>query len=122
MAYESLKALKSLVATSTLAAKQYYFVKLDANGQIVVAGSGNYAIGVVQDKPAAGQVGSVCGPGDVTKVYCGGTFAAGDEVSSDSSGKAVAATSGAFVLGQALTAGADGYVATIIYQPKGSKL
>lgn len=121
MAFEIVR-MKSIKATSSLAASQYLFVKLDSNGQIVLCGSGQYAIGVLQDKPAAGDPGAVCGPGDITKVQCGGTINAGGDVSCDSSGKAVAATSGAYVLGQALTAGANLSMATIIYQPKGSKM
>lgn len=121
MAYELLKT-KSIKATASLAASQYCFVKLDTLGQLALASAGGYAIGVLQDKPLAADPGAVCFPGDITKVQCGGTFAAGQDVCADAAGKAVAATSGGFVLGQALTAGAAGAIADIIYQPKASKL
>jgi hypothetical protein len=118
MAYEIVKT-KSIKATTAIPS-QFVFVKLDSNGQIVVAGSGQYAIGVCQDKPGAGDPGAVCYPGDITKVLCGGSFAAGQDVGSDASGNAVAAVTAGAVLGMALSAGASGSIATIIYQPKGA--
>lgn len=120
--FESTIAPRSIKATSTLASSQFFFVKLDSNGQIVVAGNGQNAIGVVQDAPAAGSPGSVCRPGDITKVICGNTVTAGQDVQSDGAGKCVPAVSGSFVLGYALTAGASAGMASIIFQPKASKL
>lgn len=121
MAFEIIKVKSINAVTATLATKQYCFVKIDTAG-LALAGNGGYAIGVLQDKPAVGDPGAVCFPGDITKVQCGGTIAIGDEVQSDANGKAVKATSGAFVLGTALSTGANGSMADIIYQPKGSKL
>jgi len=121
MAYELVK-LKSIKATGSLAASQFCFVKIDTNGQLALPGAGAYAIGVLQDKPAANDPGAVCFPGDITKVQCGGTITAGQEVATDVNGKAVAAVSGNFVLGVALAAGASGSITDIIYQPKSSKL
>jgi hypothetical protein len=121
MAYEIVKT-KSIKATATFASKQYTFVKIDTNGQLATPSAGGYAVGVIQDKPAAADPGAVCYPGDITKVKCGGAFNAGDDVSTDGSGCAVAATSGAYVLGIALTAGVSTYLADIIYQPKASKM
>ena len=51
----------------------------------------------------------------------GRAFSAGQDVSTDSLGQAVAATSAVSVLGVALTAGVEGYLADIIFQPKGAK-
>ena len=117
MAYEIVR-MKSIKATSAITS-QFVFVKLDSSGQIVVCGSNGYAIGVCQDKPGAGDPGAVCYPGDITKVLCGGSFAAGQDVQSDGSGNAVAAVTAGAVLGTALTAGVSGSLADIIYQPKG---
>ena len=130
MAYESIVRTKSIKATISMFNQQYRFVKIDSNGQIVLCGSGQHSIGVLQDKPGleggltniAGEPGSVCSPGDITKVACGGSFNAGGDIMSDANGNCVAATSGSFVLGVALTAGVNGFIADIIYQPKGSKL
>ena len=122
MAYENART-KSIKATAAFTRpSQYSLVKLDTNGQLAPATAGGYAIGVIQDTPAAGDPGAVCYPGDITKVICGGTFTAGQDVCSDSTGRAVAATSGGYVVGQALTAGAVGFLATIVYQPKASKM
>ena len=121
MAYEILK-LKSIKATASLAASQFCFVKIDTSGQIALPAAGGYAVGVLQDKPAAGDPGAVCYPGDITKVLCGGTITAGQDVATDVNGKAVAAATGNFILGIALTAGAASGLADIIYQPKASKL
>jgi hypothetical protein len=120
MAYELIHSSKSLKATASLVASQFCFVTTDASGQLVLtATAGGYAIGVLQDKPGAGDPGYVCGPGDITKVQCGGTFAAGGRVSSNATGQAVAATSAAAYLGIALTAGAANGVADILFQPQG---
>ncbi len=121
MAIEIIKT-KSINATATFSAKQFTFVKIDTSGQLATPGSGAYAVGVIQDKPAAGDPGAVCYPGDITKVQCGGSFTAGQEVMTNSSGQAVVATSGSFVLGVALTAGTLNFLADIIFQPKASKL
>ena len=117
MAYELLKT-KSIKATATFASKQYTFVKLDTFGTLATPSAGGYAIGVIQDKPAAGDPGAVCYPGDITKVLVGtGGITAGGAVSSDGNGAAVAWTSGAFILGYALYAAAAGALGSIIYQP-----
>lgn len=121
MAYEILKT-KSIKATASFASKQYTFVTLDGSGQLATPSAGANAIGVIQDKPAAGDPGAVCYPGDVTKVMAAGTISAGGDVSTDGNGKAVASTSGAYVLGMALSAGASGSLMDILYQPKPSKM
>lgn len=119
MGYEILRT-KSIVATATFAAKQFTFVKLDASGTLATPGAGGYAIGVIQDTPIAGEPGAVCFPGDITKVHCGGAFSPGDDLATNASGYAVVATSGAYVLGQALVTGANTKIATILFQPKAS--
>jgi hypothetical protein len=119
MAIENVHSSKSIKATASLVSNQYCFVTLDANGQLILqtTAAGN-AVGVLQDKPGAGDPGFICGPGDITKVQCGGTFAAGTKVGSDATGKAVVVATGPY-LGQALTAGAAGGIANILFQPDG---
>lgn len=121
MPYESQVANRSFLATSSLVSKQFTFVDVDTSGGISSSTSGGDAIGVVQDKPAAASPGAVCRPGDITKIVAGGTFAAGDKLMSDSAGKAVVATTGGYILGKALAAGASGKVTTMVFQPDGSK-
>lgn len=120
MAYENVVSPNSFKATATFASKQYTFVTLDANGQLASPSAGASAIGVIQDKPGAGDPGAVCRPGDVTKVMAGGSFNPGDKIASDGNGKAVLATSGAYILGQACAAGASGKITTMIFQPEGT--
>lgn len=122
MAYENIPSPRSINATATFATKQYTFVTIDSNGTLATPSAGGSAIGVIQDKPTASQPGAVCRPGDVTKVQAGGSFNPGDYVMTNSSGQAVVATSGSYILGIALAAGANGYDTTIIFQPRGSKL
>jgi hypothetical protein len=114
MAFEIVRT-KSINVTATFASKQYTFVTLDTNGQLATPSAGADAIGVIQDNPASGP-GAVCSPGDITKVKCGGSFDAGDYVTTDGSGLAVEATSGDHILGQALAAGALNAIATILFQ------
>lgn len=104
-------------ANTDLSTKQYYFVDLDSDGDVVVAGAGNTFVGVLGNKPsAAGQAAEVMFSG-VVPVVCGGTVAAGAPVKSDSNGKAVTASSGDNAIGRATTAGASGSNANILLQP-----
>jgi hypothetical protein len=122
MAYENIHSSKSIKATASLVASQYCFVTLDANGQLILLTSTATtagAIGVLQDKPGAGDPGFVCGPGDITKVQCGGTIAAGGKVMTNATGQAVAATAAGPSLGWALAAGASGGITDILFQPDG---
>lgn len=121
MAYESLTPLRSIKVTASFASKQYTFVTIDTNGQLASPSAGGDVIGIIQDDPAAGEVGSVCRPGDITKVKLGGSVSAGNDVTCDGNGAAVAATSADRVHGKALEGGSSGQLVTIIYQPKPAK-
>lgn len=117
---EVIRNNRSFVAGADLSSSQFLFVTLNSSGNIVVAGNGANSIGVLQDKPGSGEPGSVCGPGDQTQVQAGGSFAAGDPISSNGSGKAILSVTGAYLLGYAQTAGASGSNAFILFQPRGS--
>jgi hypothetical protein len=118
--YEIIHSNKSLNAALSLEANQYCFVTIDPNGDIeLVSTAGGYAVGVLQDKPLATSPGFICGPGDITKVRCGGVFAPGDPLTSDAFGQAVVAASGEPFLGIALGAGADTVVTNMLFQPQG---
>lgn len=82
------------LAGADLSSSQYHFVKLDTNGEVVLSGAGEDAIGVLQNKPADGQAATVR-VGGLSKVVAGAAITAGARVASDASGKAktaVAAT------------------------------
>lgn len=81
----------SFTAGEDLSAKRYYLVKLNSSGEIeLVDTAGEAAIGVLQDKPESGKAGLVRVNG-VSKAVAGGTITAGQLLTSDDSGRVVAA-------------------------------
>lgn len=81
----------SVPAAADLTAKQFYAVKVDSNGKAALAGAGEFAIGVLQNKPNSGQAATVAW-GGITKAVAGGSITAGATVAVDSNGKLVDAT------------------------------
>lgn len=78
--------------SSTLIAKQYYIVKQDTDGTVILAGANGVGIvGVLQNKPAVGAAALVRMFG-TSKVVCSGTIAVGAWVTSASGGTAIATT------------------------------
>lgn len=96
MAFEGPRICVSLPAGGDLSAAQYRFVTLaNSSGVAVINRStqGDRLVGVLQDKPAAaGRAGEVCIFG-ITKVVAGAGITAGQAVSADSLGRAVAVAS-----------------------------
>lgn len=82
-----------MLAGADLSTKQFYFVKDDGNGLVVLCGAGEQALGVLQNAPASGEACDVAILG-VTKVVCSGALSAGADIASDASGKAKAAVKG----------------------------
>ncbi len=80
----------TLLAAADLSASQYLLVKADANGKAALAAAGEAPIGVLQNKPTAGQAAQVRLYG-VSKVVAGAAIAKGAFVASDANGKAKAA-------------------------------
>lgn len=121
MAWEQIHNATSIPASADLSSYQYHFVKLDTNGQLALASDGGNAIGVLQDKPnAAAQPGSVCGPGDITRVVYGDAVAKGAQVASDTNGHCVTAVSGDQILGYNLDqTGVANEIGAIRFQPTG---
>lgn len=123
MAHEYGLQCVSLVAAADLSAKQFYFVYVDGNGKAALnVTAGARAVGVLQNKPIAGETAEVAYAG-VTKVAAGATITADDPVMSDVAGKAdvavAAAAPGNFVRGQALEGGAAGEIITMLLAPTG---
>lgn len=92
-------------AAADLDTKQYFIIKLDANGKAALgAGATNLLVGVLQNEPKSGE-GALVRHAGTTKVKAGGTIAIGDYVTSDANGKAVATTTaGDVVMGRAIEA------------------
>lgn len=91
--------------SSSLATKQYYIVKQDTDGTVILSAAGtDKHVGVLMNKPAVGAAAMVQMLG-TAKVIAGGTIAVGAFVTSDGNGKAVSTTSTSdYVLGKFLGA------------------
>jgi len=106
------------VSTGDLSAagNQFLAVKLDSNGQIVLASAAtDKIIGTLLDTPGTGRVGTVrlrsCSGTLNILVGSGGSIARGDAVTADSAGAGVTTTTaGNQIIGYALEAGAAGTV------------
>lgn len=112
MATEQLVQTISLpVAADYSTTGQYLFVGVNSSGQAVkIASQGADAIGVLQDNPgAAGYVGVVA-IGGICKVKAGATIAAGNKLTTGADGRAEVAATGDFVVGWAISGGADGEI------------
>jgi len=93
-----------LTASATLAAKQYYMVKLASTaGQVIVGAAATDAvIGVLQNDPAAGEPVSI-GWGGILKVAAEASVTAGTYVTCSTTGRAKGSTTdGNYFLGIAL--------------------
>lgn len=124
----------SFTSTNDLSADQFRFVDLDAANSTSGVGNvilptvaGQKAIGVLQNKPTAGQTAEVWILG-ISKVVAGAAVAAGDLVATDNQGRAVtASTAGAFpaanfILGRALSAASGaGVVISVLLLPGGKQ-
>ena len=81
------------IAGADLSAAQFLAVKLTSTG-LVIAGAGDFALGILQNKPANGQAATVRIDGK-SKFVAGGAVTKGALLASDAAGKAKAATAGA---------------------------
>lgn len=134
MAIESPIHQFSFTATADLSAKQYYLVDCDAatstsgvTNVITPSAAGAAAIGVLQNKPAAGQTAEVLLLG-ITKAVAGAAIAAGDLLMSDSTGRVITATAAGafpathFIIGRALNAAAAaGVIVSVVLQFNGKE-
>ena len=108
MAYKGSQPFKiSLEAGADLSAKQYHFVKLDANGKAVVCSAAtDKPVGVLQNNPTSGQAAEIVVVG-LTKVSSDAALAIGDLIGTSGDGQADAKTPGTdttqFVVGTVLT-------------------
>jgi hypothetical protein len=106
---------RTLEAAADLSANQYYFVKVDATGKAALcAAVTDIPIGVLQNKPTAGQAATVAYAG-TSKILAGVALAPADLIGTDAAGKAAPYVAGtdttAYVAGTALaTASAAGEI------------
>ena len=123
MAFEQSKTIITLEAAADLSAKQYYFVAVDTDGTAALTGDDGNPIGVLQNKPAAGEAASICVYG-VTKLYIGteSGLGAGYNVGCDSNSAGKVSDSGSYRLGVSLEdPTANGDVVSILFQKNGQQ-
>jgi len=116
MAYEENVQKVSINANADLSSYQYRFVTINASGLLALVGAGLAADGVLQDKPAAANRPGSIGILGITKIEAGAVITMGDNLTPDSVGRAVTATSGDVVGAKALEAasGAGVYIAALL--------
>lgn len=121
MAYEIPGFTMTFEASGDLSSKQFYFVKLDTNGQIAAcAAVTDNPIGILQDKPAAiGRAATVMVWG-VSKVSADAALALGDYVGPSVDGQAAVYVHGTdttkYIVGQVVeAAGAGGRLGSILF-------
>lgn len=121
MSFQSNGTDLSRHAATDLSGSQFRIVKGVAGG-VALSGAGERSFGILQNKPAAGQAGTVR-VGGVSKVVAGGAVAQGAAITSDPTGRAITATLartktddagaavdpliGSYVLGEAIEAAAN---------------
>jgi hypothetical protein len=99
--------LTGVKAGADLTGQQYNAVKLDAAGDVVVAGAGELAIGVLQNAPNTGEAASVVALGGALAV-AGGSIDEGAFLKVDAAGDLVATTTDKdFYVARAIKAAAD---------------
>lgn len=106
-----------LTASADLSAQQYKFVKVSGNLTVTVcAAATDKPIGVLQNKPISGGIADVMVTG-VTKMALGATVVAGDDLTSDATGRAITAVAAAGanrIMGVALQGGTVGQLVEVL--------
>jgi hypothetical protein len=107
-----------LVAAADLSTKQFYAVKVTADSAVNLAGDGEMAIGILQNKPTSGHAAVIAGPGSISKGVCGAAVTVGAPVGVDTDGKIVDKATADYGLGIALTATSNaGELVTVYVLP-----
>jgi len=123
MAFQENQLTITLEAASDLSAKQYRFVAVDTNGKATTTGDDGNPIGVLQNKPTAGQAATICVYG-VTKLYIGteSGLGAGYNVGCDSNSAGKVSDTASFRMGVALEdPTADGDIVAVLLQKNGKQ-
>lgn len=113
------ETLTGVEAAADLSGKQYHFVRYSAANKVDQASlaTDSALVGVLQNKPKAGEFATVAYAG-LSKVVAGAAITAGDIITTNSSGRAATVASGQMAAGRALeAAGADGDIITALLFP-----
>ena len=110
----------SFIAGADLSAKQYYLVEMSADQTVTVANATtDKIVGVLQNKPTAGQIARVRVHG-VTRVVCNGAVTYGQFVGPHTDGTAIAVTADKKrITGVCLVGGTGTQFATILLTCRG---
>ncbi|AYD87352.1 hypothetical protein SEA_VALENTINIPUFF_55 [Microbacterium phage ValentiniPuff] len=103
----------SSLSSADLTEAQYTFVEFsDVDHVKAVDSVDDFALGILQNSPAEGDVADVRLTG-ISKVKLGGTVALNDGIGSNASGLGVKAATGKRVYGRALEAGVSGQIISV---------
>ena len=125
MAYEIPGRTITLEASTDLSGYQFRFVGVDSAGKAALAvlstGDGD-VLGVLQNKPTAGQAASIMIDGVSKIISLGSTLSAGDLVGNSTDGRANVLASGDKIRGRVIygSSGSTGRVLTMVLQDIGS--
>ena len=113
--------LTGLVCAGTsLAAKQYYFVALNSSGTVEVCASGDPGmLGVLLNKPTAGQACEIAAVGSICPVSADAALSVGNVLRCSADGQAAAGIDGSYTCGMVMEAadGANNIVRAQIWFP-----
>lgn len=115
-----------LPAAADLSAGQFKVVGIVDNGSGQAAvnypSAGGQGIGVLQNKPLSGEAATVMNEG-ITKALLGtGGITVGQNLMAGTSGVLVLATSGNYIVAQALETGVSGDVISVLLKPMAAKV
>ena len=115
MAYEIPVLVVAFEAAADLSAKQFRVMKMATGGKVdVFSGATDVPVGILQNKPTAGQTAEVMVYG-VSKVDSDAALAVGDILAGQTDGQAEVADSGDFPIGVCvLASGAAGELASVL--------
>lgn len=122
MAYEIPGFSFTLVAAADLRTSQFCFVNADttaAGSKAALPSANGRAIGVLQNKPNTGEVGTIVCSG-ISKAVVGDGCTAGDDLEVDAAGKVRTATgAGSRIVAIALATGTTGQIIPVLIQRDG---
>lgn len=121
MAVHNYLMVQSFKAGEDLSDKQNFFLKLNSDGEVILAVAGDAALGVnLENAEEDETTGAVTISGEKVEIAIGAAVAAGALLTSDAQGRAVTATTGNAVNGIALQAGtAAGQLVSMLFRPNG---
>lgn len=93
--------------------KQYHFVKITGPRTAGLAGAGEAAVGVLQNKPQKTGTGATVAYQGISMVFAGANITAGQEVQSNASAQAVPKAAG-LALGIAIEGAASGELCPVL--------